>query len=190
MFKGLKTKLLSVVSPSDHTPGTVEIEVDVQASAEQTEVDEVTESVYQKTSNDFQQESIKLEPIGEEDFLDLRTTQSIQLEFKDVLAKLDQVTNLVEEQKVELSTLDKLKLDSKMIDSEVHSQSLIDDVNSVDILDLELLKKDASQIKRDSDTYQINEGMFELNSELHNAMLIIEDTNIPTAITKEQILNK
>lgn len=187
MFKGIKTKLLSVVSPSDHTPDMVEIEVDVQ---EQTEVDQVTEPVYQKTSNDLQQESINLEQINEDDFLDLRTTQSIQLEFKDVLAKLDQVTNLVEDQKVELSTLDKLKLESKMLDSESHNQNLIDDVTSIDILDLEVLKRDASQIKKNSDTYQINEGMFELNSELHNALLIIEDTNIPTAITKEQILNK
>lgn len=187
MFKGLKTKLLSVVSPSDHTPDMVEIEIDVQ---EQTEVNQVTEPVYKKTPDSSQQDSINLEEVSENDFSELCTSQTTQREFKEVLARLDKVTSLVEEEKVELSTLDKLKIGSKMLDSELDNQNLSEAETSVNTFDLEALKRDASQIKRNSDTYQINEGMFELNRELHNAMLIIEDTNIPTAITKEEILNK
>ncbi len=183
MFRSLKNKLLGIQEP---------IEV-IQESSNQREepsdqIEElVEEESYEKTSNDLQQESVNLEVVNEDDFLDMRTTRSMQLEYKDVLSKLDSMVERVEPKEVELTTIEKLQLESNFISGESETE----DINEDEIFDIqkEKLIAEGQFIKKNSDTFLINEGMFDLNSQLHNAKLIIEDTEIPQAVTKEQVLN-
>ncbi|WOO88377.1 hypothetical protein RZE84_05475 [Mollicutes bacterium LVI A0075] len=184
MFKSLKQKLFGKVD---------EIQVVQEEIAEKENIEKTVEESTEKTSQDLQQQSVNLESVKEEDFLDLKLTQSIQAEYKDVISKLDSVVELVEENTEDMNTYESLQQESELVvdDSELNIvEETTAEMNQFITNSKEMLIADSEEIKKNSDTFLINEGMFDLNSQLHNAKLIIEDTDIPQAVTKQDVLEK
>ncbi len=120
-----------------------------------------------------------------EEIIQLRDTQSIRVEFEEVINRLDQVVGLVENETIEISTIDLLQHESSIL---IEEEIAADNTQKLIKFEKEMLLDEADDIKKNSDTYLINEGMFELHSQLHNANLIISDTNIPKAISKQDVL--
>ncbi len=188
MFKSLKNKLFG---GSNQVVNEIEVETKVE---EPIEVANTGDSVNKMTSNDLQEQSVNLEEIVEADFLDLNATKEVQAKYEEVLTKLDNVVSLVEENTSELSTMESLQHESNLLAYEAEIESLqakaTADLNRIVKESKEMLLAESDEIKKNSDTFLINEGMFDLNSQLHNAKLIIEDTEIPQAISKQDVLDK
>ncbi len=187
MFKSLKNKLFG-----GNEQIVEEVEVELEEKETTAEVNE--ESSNEMTSNELQQQSVNLEEVVEADFLDLNATREVQAKYEEVLNKLDSVVNLVEENTSELNTMESLQHDSNLLVEEAEIESLqakeTADLNRIVKESKEMLQAESDEIKKNSDTFLINEGMFDLNGQLHNAKLIIEDTEIPQAISKEDVLTK
>lgn len=173
LFNGLRSKLF----------GPKEI---VQVEQEEIKVDSIEDSS-EVSSDELQLEKIELEEVSETLVLEHRNTDSIKAEYEDVISKLDSMASLVEDTTSEPNTLEQLQQEGNSILKEVNETT---DIEQFVKEHKQVLIEDSENIIKNSDTYQINEGMFDLNSELHNAKLIISDTNIPTAITKEDVLHK
>lgn len=185
MFKGLKEKLFG----SEEEGFNEEIEVIVEQKKIVEELHIEAES--EKTSNNLQKESLDLEQITEEEFIDLSTTRDLQANYDDVISKLDEMVESVEQQTVTMNTYEALQEESGLVVEEAELNILEEntaEINNFMYDSKEMLMAESGEIKRKSDTYQINAGMFALNSQLHNAKFIIEDTEIPQAVTKEEAL--
>ncbi len=187
MFKSLKNKLFG-----GNEQIAEEIEVELEENEITAEVNE--ESSNEMTSNDLQEQSVNLEEVVEADFLALNATREVQVKYEEVLNKLDSVVNLVEENSINMNTYESLQHDSNLLVEEAEIESLqakeTADLNRIVKESKEMLQAESDEIKKNSDTFLINEGMFDLNSQLHNAKLIIEDTDIPQAISKQDVLEK
>lgn len=186
MFKGLKEKLFG--NEEEDFKEQIEVIVEQKEVVEEVHIEEV----YEKTSNDLQNESIDIEQITEEEFLDLTTTREIQANYDEVISKLDEVVELVEEKTTVMNTYEALQEESNLVVEDIELNILEEntaEINNFMHDSKEMLIAESDEIKKNSDTVLINKGMFDLNSQLHNAKFIIEDTEIPEAVTKEEVLN-
>lgn len=187
MFKGLKQKLFG--SEEEDFKEEIEVIVEGEVNVDVVHIEEECE----KISNNLQNESINLEQITEEEFLELNATRDIQANYNDVINKLDEIVESVEERTVAMNTYEALQEESGLVVEEAELNILEEntaEINNFMHDSKEMLIAESDEIKKNSDTVLINQGMFDLNSQLHNAKFIIEDTEIPQAVTKEEVLNK